>query len=220
LQHNPPAAAVCVYSFHPLVLAQFERLCQNHFELTAVRLDPAQGSAPRDLSVPAARAYVVEANARKPATCAIIEDVVARRAGARVLVVAEAFDEEYAFHLLRLGVKGLLCYSEVRELFVSALSEMVAGGFWVPRSLLSRFVENSVKSAPPPQRMRTILRLSRREREVHELLMENLSNKEIAGRLNVSERTVKFHVSNLLGKHGVKRRADLILLCFSESRSA
>jgi DNA-binding NarL/FixJ family response regulator len=45
--------------------------------------------------------------------------------------------------------------------------------------------------------------------------MENLSNKEIAVRLNVSERTAKFHVSNLLGKHGVKRRADLILLSFS-----
>jgi DNA-binding NarL/FixJ family response regulator len=32
----------------------------------------------------------------------------------------------------------------------------------------------------------------------------------------MSERTVKFHVSNLLGKHGVKRRADLILLSFTE----
>ncbi|MDQ2970452.1 MAG: helix-turn-helix transcriptional regulator [Acidobacteriota bacterium] len=60
--------------------------------------------------------------------------------------------------------------------------------------------------------------MSPREREVHELLMENLSNKEIAKRLHMSERTVKFHVSNLLGKHGVKRRADLILLAFSQVR--
>jgi len=48
--------------------------------------------------------------------------------------------------------------------------------------------------------------------------MENFSNKEIASRLRMSERTVKFHVSNLLNKHGVRRWADLILLSISESR--
>jgi DNA-binding NarL/FixJ family response regulator len=44
--------------------------------------------------------------------------------------------------------------------------------------------------------------------------LENLANKEIASRFNISERTVKFHVSNLLSKFGVRRRADLILLCY------
>ncbi len=41
-------------------------------------------------------------------------------------------------------------------------------------------------------------------------MLDNLSNKEIARRLNMSERTAKFHVSNLLVKHGVRRRADLL----------
>ena len=43
-------------------------------------------------------------------------------------------------------------------------------------------------------------------------LLGHLSNKEIAEKLGLTERTVKFHVSNLLVKHDVKRRADLILL--------
>jgi len=43
--------------------------------------------------------------------------------------------------------------------------------------------------------------------------LENLANKEIANKLHIPERTVKFHVSNLLNKLGVRRRADLILLC-------
>jgi DNA-binding NarL/FixJ family response regulator len=38
--------------------------------------------------------------------------------------------------------------------------------------------------------------------------------------LNISERTVKFHVSNLLSKFGVRRRADLILLCFQQRQVA
>jgi DNA-binding CsgD family transcriptional regulator len=53
--------------------------------------------------------------------------------------------------------------------------------------------------------------LSRREQDVLEALLQNMSNKEIATRLNISERTVKFHVSNLLAKFSVQRRSDLIL---------
>jgi DNA-binding CsgD family transcriptional regulator len=51
-------------------------------------------------------------------------------------------------------------------------------------------------------------------------LLENLANKEVADRLHISERTVKFHVSNLLAKFGVRRRADLILLCYQRRASA
>ena len=54
--------------------------------------------------------------------------------------------------------------------------------------------------------------LSQREGETLDALLENLSNKEIASRLHISERTAKFHVSHLLSKFGVRRRADLILL--------
>jgi DNA-binding CsgD family transcriptional regulator len=52
--------------------------------------------------------------------------------------------------------------------------------------------------------------LTRRERQVLEAVLDNLSNKEIARRLQMSVRTAKFHVSNLLVKHGVRRRADLL----------
>ena len=52
--------------------------------------------------------------------------------------------------------------------------------------------------------------LSRREREVLELVLCELSNKEIGGRLHIEERTVKFHVSNLLQKYGRKNRKGLL----------
>lgn len=51
--------------------------------------------------------------------------------------------------------------------------------------------------------------LTHREREVQTLLESYLSNKEIAARLHVSTRTVKFHVSNLLRKFGVETRHEL-----------
>jgi DNA-binding CsgD family transcriptional regulator len=51
---------------------------------------------------------------------------------------------------------------------------------------------------------------------VLDLLLENLSNKEIAGKLKIAEPTAKFHVSNVLTKFGVHRRADLIVLCYQQ----
>ena len=55
------------------------------------------------------------------------------------------------------------------------------------------------------------LRLTSREAEVFSKLMQNLSNKEIAEHLHVSERTIKFHISALLKKFGKKNRTELIV---------
>ena len=54
------------------------------------------------------------------------------------------------------------------------------------------------------------LNLSRRQTEVLEGLNEGLANKEIANKLNISERTVKFHVSNLFTKFKVDSRIQLM----------
>ena len=54
------------------------------------------------------------------------------------------------------------------------------------------------------------IRLTRREEEVLAGVSESLSNKEIASNLNLSERTVKFHVSSLLAKFHVRGRMELV----------
>jgi DNA-binding NarL/FixJ family response regulator len=205
-----------VYSFHPLVLAELNRLlAAGGVPPLSYKLETDHIIDLKKLVVPAASAYVVEANARRRATEAIVEEIFSRRPEARLLVVAERFEETAAFPLRRFGVKGLLSYPELARHLASAVTVIANGGYWVRRALLFRFVDATLASVRRPRPASTSAYLSQREREVHELLMENLSNKEIAGRLNVSERTVKFHVSNLLGKHGVKRRADLILLSFN-----
>jgi NarL family two-component system response regulator LiaR len=183
-------------------------------------MEPSRLSALEQLPVLPAAVHVVEANARNRATKVIVEQILSRRPEARLLIVAERFDDADAFPLLRLGAKGLVRYVELPRHFVSAVREVSTGGFWVPRTLLSRFVDSTLSALRRPKLVSASAHMSRREREVHQLLMENLSNKEIANRLNMSERTVKFHVSNLLGKHGVKRRSDLIMLSFAERKHA
>ncbi len=56
--------------------------------------------------------------------------------------------------------------------------------------------------------------LSCRKREVIDFLLSGLSNKEIASKVNISERTFKFHVTEVLSKFGVPRRSGLMPLHF------
>jgi len=210
-------SSVCLLSFHPLVLSEFERLLSElPLSVHGRRLEPDLIADPTKLVVPKASVFVVEGHSHRPTTESLVVGVLGRHPGSRVIVVAEKFEQDGAFSLLRLGTKGLLTFAESNEQLGRAVQVVAGGGFWVPRTLLSRFVDETITSTKRPRGPAGPARLSRREKEVMEALLENLSNKEIASKLNMSERTAKFHVSNLLAKYGVRRRADLILLTFTQ----
>jgi DNA-binding NarL/FixJ family response regulator len=185
--HRP---TVCLFSFHPLLLSEFERLLAGENEAKVIdrRVEPNQ---PPDgtVSVPRANVYVIEAHSHRPVTEAWVATVLEHVPRARLVVIAETLS-------------------------------VADGGFWVPRSLLSAFVDSTLETVRRPRPAPPGVRMSRRETEVVELLMQNLSNKEIGSKLHMSERTAKFHVSNLLAKYGVQRRADLILLFVQAERIA
>jgi DNA-binding NarL/FixJ family response regulator len=129
-----------------------------------------------------------------------------------VLALLPKLHPSHTFALLRFGVKGVLPYSRAPRELPRAAVELAGGGHWIPRELLTGFLESILPELHGSEALNPDIEISRREREVLDLLLENLSNKEIAAKLFVSERTVKFHVSNLLSKFGVQRRAELIVL--------
>ncbi len=213
---------VCLLSPHPLVLSEFERVLRNPaFKITSMHLESTLGPDLRRLQVPRAAVYVVDAHVARPAAGALLSNILDNHGEARLIVVAEKFDAAESYSLLQMGAKGLLTYGEAREQLPRALPLVAEGGFWVPRAVLSGFVD-SILGGSHSRRLKadTTADLSRREQEVLNSLLENLANKEIGSRLNISERTVKFHVSNLLSKFGVRRRADLILLCYQRRSAA
>jgi DNA-binding NarL/FixJ family response regulator len=199
-----------------MVLEEFEKLLdESRVHVNKRQLESTLAPDLRTLPVPRAAVYVVDAHSSPRAASALIGNILDHQPNARVLVVDQKFKEADSYSMLRMGVKGLLTYSEAREQLQRALPLVADGGFWVPRTMLSRFVD-SILDGARGRRLKTdtAAELSRREQEVLEGLLENLANKEVASKLNISERTVKFHVSNLLAKFGVRRRADLILLCY------
>jgi DNA-binding NarL/FixJ family response regulator len=202
-----------------LLLSEFQRLLSADGETLVLdrRVEPNE---PPDasLTVPRASVYVVEAHSHRQVTEAYVAAILARYPKARLVVIAETLAEASVFPLLRQGVKGLLKYSETAAYLSRTLREVAEGGFWVPRTLLSTFVDSTLEGLQRPRAAPVGVRMSKREQEVLELVMQNLSNKEIGSKLHMSERTAKFHVSNLLAKYSVQRRADLILLFVQAER--
>lgn len=205
---------VCLLSPHPLVLSEFTALLAKlSFDVQTIHCDSPLPYQLRELELPECSVYIVDAYATTPATV-LISEVSDKYPQAQIIALGERFDDASAFPLLRMGAKGLLTYAEARNDLPRAIAALSDGSYWVSRFLLARFVDSILPGNRSRHMITAPAALSRREREVLQAVLENLSNKEIAGQLNISERTAKFHVSNLLAKFGVQRRADLILMCF------
>jgi DNA-binding NarL/FixJ family response regulator len=126
-----------------------------------------------------------------------------RGAAASLPVLALLGSGEQAGEALAAGVRGAL-YRDAPPVRLAAALAAVASGLVVLDADLAR----QWIRAPAPGDAEAVL--TPREREVLPLLGEGLSNKGIAARLGVGERTAKFHVESILAKLGAATRAEAV----------
>lgn len=122
------------------------------------------------------------------------------------VVVLTAFDtDERIVGSLQAGAQGYLLKGAPRAEIFAAIRTVSAGGALIPPVVASKLLRQ-VRAAESPDA------LTAREAEVLSLVASGLANKEIAARLSISERTVKFHVSSVLSKLGAKNRTQAVRL--------
>ncbi|MBD0337478.1 MAG: response regulator transcription factor [Cyanobacteria bacterium Co-bin13] len=130
---------------------------------------------------------------------------------APVVVLMEQWSASSRTDFLRAGVQGLLLNEATAGEIVAAL-EAAAAGLIVLHQTLAEEVLSAGSSLsrsttnPPPQP------LTSREVEVLTLLAEGVGNKTIARRLNLSEHTVKFHISTIFAKLDVSSRTEAVIV--------
>jgi two-component system, NarL family, response regulator YdfI len=129
---------------------------------------------------------------------------------AALVVLADDFVEGSAAEALRVGVRAVLPSDVSPSQLVAAL-QAVAAGLVV---LHPREVDAALPASAPASRPLAELAepLTRREREVLQMLASGVGNKEIAAQLAISEHTVKFHVTSILGKLGATSRTEAVSL--------
>jgi len=135
-----------------------------------------------------------------------------------IVLLADEADLASATLALAGGVQGILQGGTTGAELVAAAHSAAAGLFTlsgdladlVRQGLVARSHEEAEESVdgPGPIADDSPEHLTLREREVLEMMMEGLSNKEIAAQLNISAHTVKFHISTILGKLGASSRTE------------
>src|SRR6266496_6695630 len=203
-----PLIRIAVVESDPLRFAGFQALFDSEpdFELISVSLPDIGAQQNIDL--------VLLGN------CHNLLDVMsclkAPRPQLRIIVTGSGMDEQTILTAIAAGAKGYVDAAASPADFVQAIRIVSRGSVWVPRRVLSMFIERISNS---PQRIFPIdqVAFTDRETQVLKMLVEGRSNKEIGTPLGIRERTVKAHVAKLMRKVGVENRVALTVHAITHS---
>ena len=138
--------------------------------------------------------------------------------GTHTLVLDEKPNDEDGVVLVKAGVRGYANSSMEGRLLQTAITTILDGDVWVARRIMQRLVNELLngdlmngQTGHP-----TLEHLTDRELEIAVLVAEGSSNKIVATRLGITERTVKAHLTSAFNKTGARGRLDLSLMVKGE----
>lgn len=141
-----------------------------------------------------------------------LETLRANGIASRVIVFTAFDTDERILGAVQAGAEGYLLKGAPREELFEAIRVVNEGG-----SLLQPIVMTKLlRQISQRDEAKIVEPLSPREREVLQLMARGLQNKEIAAELVISERTVKFHVSSILGKLGAGNRTEAVTMALQQ----
>ena len=142
----------------------------------------------------------------------------------KIVLLTSTLDEKEGLSALKAGARGY-CQKDTESALLKKAVQMVRKGeIWAGRNLIPHLLEELTslterrREAPPGDRDSRLDRLTPREREIAHLIGGGASNKEIASRLNVTEGTVKAHLTAIFRKIGLSGRLQLALFVAEHMR--
>jgi two-component system nitrate/nitrite response regulator NarL len=130
----------------------------------------------------------------------------------RVLVVAAIVGDEEAFQLACLGAAGIVLKTDPLERLPEAIRKVAAGELWFEQRFLKKILERTAQLA----RQNPTGAFTPREKAVLRHILNGLSNKEIAGQMNLPESSVKSAIQTLFHKTGVRSRSQLVRVALEQ----
>ncbi len=128
------------------------------------------------------------------------------------VVILSSFDEEeYIYKAIQAGARGYILKDIDLHALLDVVRSAARGESVLPPAIATKLVEHI-------SAQRTQASLTQREQEVLRLLAKGLRNKEIASQLNITERTAKSHVANIITKLGVNSRTEAVSRALKEGR--
>lgn len=209
-------AQVQVLSSHPLLVRAVEKLVAHAKGFRVQGLPAASTEAEAFACGVLPRLFLLDGCSLKTDLGRLAQRCRARAPASKFLALLspENGGNEEMLRLFFWGIDGFLELHRTWEAELPhAIRSILDGQVWLPRAVMAGYLGH----------MRALLdtqllpghSLTAREGQVLLLLMRRLANKEISSALGISERTVKFHVSNLLGKLQLQDRRGLSQATFA-----
>ncbi len=147
-----------------------------------------------------------------------LRHIAGAAARTRVVLLTGSLPPEQAQEAFRAGVRGLVLKSALVDQIAAALLAVMEGAFWIDgrrlESVEEILAELQIHSEPEAP---VNWNLTRRELEVVGLIVKGLSNRDIARQFNLSEETVKRHLSNIFEKLGISTRLELAIFAIAKN---
>ena len=140
--------------------------------------------------------------------------IVTDESAPRVLVLTTFDLDEYVYSALQAGASGFLLKDAPEEQLLAAIRVVSAGGALFSPAVTRRLIDEFSRRREVTERDASIEALTPRENEVLLLVARGMSNAEIAAELVVSEHTAKTHVARILGKLGLRDRAQAVVVAY------
>ena len=133
----------------------------------------------------------------------------------RIFLLSDQPNEEEGLTFLKLGIVGYANTYISAERLTEATRVISSGAVWLGQKVMQRLILDSyskAKSKAVSDYKKKLKTLTKREREIADLIAQGQSNLEIAANLNITERTVKAHLSSIYEKTKTGSRLNLALL--------
>jgi two-component system nitrate/nitrite response regulator NarL len=142
-----------------------------------------------------------------------LEAITQQHPTTKILLFTLGADEEQVCAALKCGARGYLLKGTSGPELVQAVRMLDQGESYVSPSLAAKLLMRSGPSrASEAQPAHRLSELTRREEEILSILGKGRSNKEIGNKLDLSEKTVKHHVTSILQKLQVRNRVEAALV--------
>jgi two-component system, NarL family, response regulator DevR len=161
--------------------------------------------------IPALRPDVAVLDARLPdgSGVDVCREVRSVDPSIRALILTSYEDDEALFAAIMAGAAGYVLKQIRGTDLVDAVRQVAGGGSLLDPAVTARVLERIRRGPQQPDELRS---LTEQERKILALVAEGLTNREIAARMFLAEKTVKNYVSSLLAKLGLERRTQAAVL--------
>lgn len=150
-----------------------------------------------------------------PSSAALFDSLLAAAGTCPVLILTRSADPGAVSLALYKGVAGVVLKTRPAEVLLRAVRAVLADGVFLERTTMAgvfRPAPPPVASAPSPSP-----KLTRREKEIVELVSLGLQNKKIAERLSIRETTVRHHLTSIFDKLALTNRMELMRYAYREA---